>query len=332
MEALPEKRAIADTGRMASNESSPGHPAPVRAKKWLVRSAIVGGALLPLPTLFAYGCDSPTQYDDLCGWVRDPDNCYRDLFIDVGASCGTPTGTRPGSFAARDKLGECFLTEGGIVTFEPPIDLASPPPNNAEPIKIGIINADQTKCGEIEFRAKYDFRVTFEGEPLPDAGVDPNLLPEEFIVGGTFDMAGGKESDTLDVTCPSGGDFRFDRLQISTCREFEAILPHAEIDFSPGGIDQTGVVRLSVFYPPTEGDDLTNAQPTPINYFECFIPGAPLPCENGVKDGAETDVDCGGGFCQTRCDDGQICNVADDCGSGDCIIDMGFKKCAGSGP
>lgn len=297
-------------------------------RRWLVRSAIVGGALLPLPTLFAYGCDSPTQFDDLCGWVRDPNNCYREFFIDVGATCGVVGTTKPGEFAARDKLGECFLAEGGIVVFEPPLSLTAEPGSGEEPQKVKLINPDQTECGQIEFRAKYDFSVLIDGDPLPDAGVDADDLPEEFLEGGIFDMKGGKAGDSLAVTCPDGSAFNFNRLQITRCDEYEQILPHVEIEYNPGGIETTGVVRLNVFYPPVEGE-LANAQPEVVNYFECFIPGGPPPCENGVKDGAETDIDCGGGFCTARCDDGQICNSDDDCGSGSCIIDMGLKKCAG---
>ncbi len=139
------------------------------------------------------------------------------------------------------------------------------------------------------------------------------------------------------MTCPgtlgeSGEDplpdFLFNRLQIVTCRNLEPILPHVEIDFNAGGIEQAGVIRLNVFYPPQEGA-LEGSLPVPINYFECFIPAAPPGCENGVKDGAESDIDCGGGFCAARCIDGQGCINDDDCLSDVCGLDMGFKKCSG---
>jgi hypothetical protein len=42
----------------------------------------------------------------------------------------------------------------------------------------------------------------------------------------------------------------------------------------------------------------------------------PIDCTNVVKDGNETDVDCGG-LCP-GCDDGKVCVVADDCASGVC--------------
>jgi slime mold repeat-containing protein len=46
---------------------------------------------------------------------------------------------------------------------------------------------------------------------------------------------------------------------------------------------------------------------------------ATLMCNNGVKNGAETDVDCGGGGgCATPCTMGKVCKVDTDCGSGHC--------------
>ncbi len=308
-------------------------------RRWVARSCLTAAFVLPIPAALAYGCGTPTEFDDLCGWVKDPNNCYRDFFVDVGARCGAVGQTKIGEFAARDKLDLCVLAEGGQVVFEPGIDLALPPPNNLEPIKIKMINPDTTLCGEVEFRSKYNFRVSIEGDPLPDGGVEAGV-PEELVLGGTYQMEGncgegpqsaeacGEGSDALTVTCPNSGGFLFDRLQITRCTEYEAILPHAEVDFSPGGIDQTGVVRVTVFYPPLEGD-LENAQPVPVNYAECFIPAAPPLCENGIKDGSETDIDCGGSFCSARCLDSQLCISNDDCLSNVCGLDMGIKKCAG---
>jgi VCBS repeat protein len=42
-----------------------------------------------------------------------------------------------------------------------------------------------------------------------------------------------------------------------------------------------------------------------------------LPCDNGVKDNAETDIDCGGDTCR-KCAGGRTCKVAADCFSGSC--------------
>src|SRR5262245_2684315 len=48
--------------------------------------------------------------------------------------------------------------------------------------------------------------------------------------------------------------------------------------------------------------------------------GGPIDaCTNGTRDGAESDVDCGG-VCPT-CEDGRACNQASDCRSGVCEND-----------
>lgn len=46
--------------------------------------------------------------------------------------------------------------------------------------------------------------------------------------------------------------------------------------------------------------------------------GASVSCSDGVKNGAETDKDCGGDTC-SPCADGQGCNVGPDCASSSCI-------------
>ena len=43
-------------------------------------------------------------------------------------------------------------------------------------------------------------------------------------------------------------------------------------------------------------------------------------CNNAIKNGAETDVDCGGGGgCATPCSMGKVCKADTDCGSGHCV-------------
>lgn len=41
-------------------------------------------------------------------------------------------------------------------------------------------------------------------------------------------------------------------------------------------------------------------------------------CQDGKKNGSETDIDCGGGACP-RCQGGQICNSRDDCHTARCV-------------
>jgi hypothetical protein len=48
----------------------------------------------------------------------------------------------------------------------------------------------------------------------------------------------------------------------------------------------------------------------------CMTP--PVQCTDGVQNGSETDVDCGGGTCAT-CPNGKMCQVAADCTSSACV-------------
>lgn len=341
METLPTRGSLTDTDPMTSRLASPSGGSstqqPRKAKRKLFSRAAAALLLLgPAPALLTYGCDSPTQFDDLCGWLRDPNNCYREMFIDVGTACGVTGTTRSGAFATREPLSQCFLNEGGIINFSPPLSVDALPGTGEEVLKIKILNQDMTECSNFEFRAKYDFKATFTADTLPPE-VDPENIPEEFIIGGTFNMAGGKDSDTLNVTCPDPEEkFKFDRLQITRCREYEEIIPHIEIQWSPGGIDENGVIRLNVFYPPFEGDldacigsedPDCQIQPVVVNYFDCVIPAAPPLCANGVKDGTETDIDCGGNFCTGRCFPDQLCLNNSDCEFENCIVSMGQRKC-----
>ncbi len=50
------------------------------------------------------------------------------------------------------------------------------------------------------------------------------------------------------------------------------------------------------------------------------------PCEDGVKGGLETDIDCGGGVCG-KCAGGKRCNSGTDCLSGKCLWDGSKNVC-----
>ena len=41
-------------------------------------------------------------------------------------------------------------------------------------------------------------------------------------------------------------------------------------------------------------------------------------CHNGVADGNETDVDCGGDKCKSKCAFGMRCDKDKDCGTEEC--------------
>ncbi|HET7505828.1 MAG TPA: VCBS repeat-containing protein [Kofleriaceae bacterium] len=54
----------------------------------------------------------------------------------------------------------------------------------------------------------------------------------------------------------------------------------------------------------------------------------PFPCDNGMQDGVETDIDCGGGECR-KCAGGRACAADTDCFSGVC--EPGANLCRGLG-
>jgi hypothetical protein len=107
-----------------------------------MRRVLAFGTLLASTTLIlAHGCGDDAEeeppIEDLCGWLADPENCYRQMGIDVGIRCGAlGPGTAPqGTFKIRDALDVCILSvqngaeyQGGQVRFDPPIDLAKLPP------------------------------------------------------------------------------------------------------------------------------------------------------------------------------------------------------------
>lgn len=51
----------------------------------------------------------------------------------------------------------------------------------------------------------------------------------------------------------------------------------------------------------------------------------PYTCYDGIKDGKESDVDCGGTDCEARCAASQMCSVKEDCADGSC----NSGKCSG---
>jgi hypothetical protein len=158
-------------------------------------------------------------------------------------------------------------------------------------------------------------------------GTGAGLPTGQVLCGGTFSATTPDGRDILDLTCPNNETHHFNRLQISKCGEYAGVLPHAEIESNPGGVSHSGLVTFRVYYPPPSGP-LENKQSEVVEYFQCSIPGAPIPCANGVKDLGETDVDCGG-MC-SPCQVGLACVTNKDCASNTCVVDPknGLKKCA----
>ncbi|APR81445.1 Hypothetical protein A7982_06794 [Minicystis rosea] len=331
-----------------------------------------------------HGCSSGEQFESVCLWVADPDNCYRAFredTVDNGETCkpaGDPSpvdlasgsnGTQNGTFLGRDKLDVCFIGAGGQVVFDPPLDLTMiPPPLLAPPTtyKVTFKRPNGTTCGNATYTSAHGFTFTIDAPPdggastttgdagasTADAGDAGTSLPF-----GTYSQVIEPGRDAFDATCPSGETHHFNLYEVegssttadggsrSTCPRVSDLVPRAAFAINPGDVLAPGAVSLTIYWPPIDPSvkypdnaDASLAAEGPsipaeaVTYFNCLIPAKAEPCLNGQKDGAETDVDCGGGEnrtgCPARCGDGQGCNVDCDCDPGMlCNVVAGVRVC-----
>ncbi len=178
------------------------------------------------------------------------------------------------------------------------------------------------------------------------------------IFSGTYSEVIAPGADLFNVTCPNGESHVFNLNEVdgpptqadggpfSACPGLSPSVPSASFQVFLGGVDQVGALSFAIRYPnhcvpPDAG--IVSSEPTQppdtVVYFNCTIPAKPETCFDGVQDGAETDVDCGGPFlpskclpgaCPARCVSMQKCAVNCDCADGfACTVDptMGTKTC-----
>jgi hypothetical protein len=288
-------------------------------------------ALVAVPfslVLHAAGCSSSDEppIESVCGWLHDPGNCYRKFYGDVAERpCGkTGAGTAPkGSFLTRDKLDVCVLDGGGQVLFDPPLTIDQFP---VQSVGFKIVNADGSQCGAGSYRSAWEFSIGVSPVVAPDGGNLPAGVTRA-IAGGTYTQARVPDSDLVDTSCPNGETHRFNLFETVKCASLGQLMPHGEIESNAGGIDPIGgYVRFRAYFPPTDGNAMESRSPVVVEYFDCAVPPAPKPCVDGVQDGTETDVDCGG-TCAAKCGTDQKCLRDEDCQSGSCQFQAGLKKC-----
>jgi hypothetical protein len=292
--------------------------------------ALVAPALL-LSSL--QGCGEALP-QDLCNWLADTNNCYARFADDVGTQCGydfvpgnDPVASTTGSFASRDDLALCVKNEGGQVVFDPPPDLTAFPVTT---VGFKLLDSYAQECASGLTSDEISYSITINPVDANDAGASGPL--DDHVTGGTFSVAHPEGRDVIDVTCPGGSDaYHFNTQTVDKCSEYAGFVPRAVLDSSPGRPESpasaamAGFIRLRVEYPP-EDPDAEGAQPRVIEYFNCLIPAPPAPCQNGVRDGTESDVDCGGA-CPTKCAAGMSCGTAADCASNDCALNGGIWQC-----
>lgn len=284
----------------------------------------------------AYGCDAKApSVQDFCGFLGNPDNCYLKFFEDIGPRCGA-IGTAPaGYFVSRDKLDKCVLNDGGLITFEQAPSLTAFPPTS---VAFTRNDATGATCGSFAFTGPHSYSVTIQPSLTPDGSSVKDAGPEcsgagaggapssDVICGGTFEST-QIDGDFVDTSCPNQETHHFISLQLDKeqCAAQKALILRYEIEGTPGGINIPGRLAVRAFYPTGET----------VEFFDCAIPPEPEQCCNGVKDGSETDVDCGGPLepaaaaCD-RCQGSQGCVSDADCANNaPCTVGAGtgIKTC-----
>jgi hypothetical protein len=200
---------------------------------------------------------------------------------------------------------------------------------------------------------------------LSDAGVFDDPDGESPVTNGTYTQVIAPGRDAFDVTCPTGESHHFNLDEVdgigvttadggstSQCPALINVVPSASLQIFLGGTDTPGAVSLAITWPPDPtsttayvpdnnfaGAPLVANSPTV--YFNCTIPAAAETCADGVKDGFETDTDCGGpqgpteqpcGSCPVRCEVNQQCLCDADCDEASglfCIVaaGTGMRQC-----
>lgn len=309
------------------------------------------------PFLF-YGCGGETEpteppIENYCGWLADPDNCYRQFARDTSvngffecARLGDQTADDAlGYFLDREGLNICVLQEGGVLQIEGLADLINPPPPDpsggaAVPVQVAfdMVKQNNDQCGRVEWFADNDFTLIVE--------------PSDTVKGGTFVFESGtfgsdsEPRETALSTCPDivpegGGDpvpeqHYFDTLLTLKCPQYADLVPRLELEVVKGGLDiegkpsdteKYGAFKARVVFPPKEGA-LENAKAEKISLFTCVIPPPPEPCFDEMRNGLETGTDCGGPICERRCGADETCATEADCVAGFvCDYVVGIKVC-----
>lgn len=286
-------------------------------------------ALVLVPVVFG-GCNKEEELDNLCLFLKDEDSCYRNFLADAMPSA-TPRcamDTLVGTFDLPNVLERCTVTGASVpadavtqVQFDPPIEMNKLPYTGGN-VKL-LING--TQCGTIDFGPNEKVAVALDVYPqltdpeAPCATSDTQFCGSSFSNTPIVPESASESSTVMTTKCGDGSTFTFDRFQVEQqCADQAQFVPNAKMLLMPNGVDKKGLLQLSIQYSPTQT----------AMYVNCEIPGQLAPCANGVKDGVETDVDCGGSVCTGRCAADQGCISDSDCGPMlVCKVVAGLKKC-----
>lgn len=163
--------------------------------------------------------------------------------------------------------------------------------------------------------------ITWFGRPVDtynQPSIDADLFGNGFINNADIEMVRHNWSDTNKYP-PIVGDLDYnwcvDQSDLNKIWQWYGR--------TPGSADQ------SFYYADLNADGVVNNDDVNLYFAHagegCGSNGLPT-CIDGIQYGEETDIDCGGPNCD-GCDDGQVCEIADDCLSNVCLDGL----CVGGG-
>ncbi|WP_437661652.1 hypothetical protein [Sorangium sp. So ce1182] len=145
-------------------------------RRYVMLAAAVSPLLATAAAVTVPGCGE--EFENICAFLQDPNSCYADFHREIGDRCGIQGDgqTLKGSFASRETLDVCFLTSGGQVVFDPPLDIAAFPPTT---VSFKRIDAQARECGAFTYSGEFTYSVTINpcGEP-ENAGGAGGALPQ----------------------------------------------------------------------------------------------------------------------------------------------------------
>jgi hypothetical protein len=262
-------------------------------------------ALLAVPVVGWLGCSLLIGLDeghagDLCKWLEHPEsNCVTQFHESPAAlMCGSTEG----AFPPGAQLAACELNGGGSIVFEPSIDPAAWSPD--QPRQIKFLSGEGAECGSFTYKELFSFSVTVN--PGADAGATTMLTVDHDVA-----------SNDMNVSCPGTSTssetrhFNLDQVSGNGCAKLADDVPEAIFRLIPSSAYHPGLLHLEVHFPASK------MKPSgAITYVDCTFPQVACVAD-GIKNGNEADVDCGGPErmpgCPKRCEEAQLCNADCDC-------------------
>ena len=210
-------------------------------------------------------------------------------------------GSQVGSSITKNAV----LVSGGVFTAE--LDFGVAAINTGQDRWLEVAVGAQTLSPRVRLGSVHQFVYT------PD---DVRMISGRVNADGQIVSGSG-----FSVLCPSAGLYRivFDSAFSNANYAATAVVG----PLGPGQEGSRALVLSTGFESGAFTVKVVDSSATPLHLgFSFTAVGDVVPasgtCSDGVKNGYETDLDCGGAYC-AKCGDGKNCMVAADCQSGDCV-------------